>query len=74
MDDTAWARASLGTFETSCQFLVLQDPALYSEGADGKLEPPMQILGKMCPSDCNGHGTCVDGVCDCNDGMLSKLK
>lgn len=71
MDDTTWARVSVGGFQASCKFLVLQDRKLYSEGRDGELEPPSQILGKMCPSDCSGHGICAQGICGCDNGIVS---
>ena len=29
----------------------------------GKLEPPV-VLEEMCPMDCNGQGTCVEGKFD----------
>ncbi|XP_077864901.1 von Willebrand factor D and EGF domain-containing protein-like [Saccoglossus kowalevskii] len=31
----------------------------------------MSITSVICPADCNGHGTCVNGLCECAPGYGS---
>ena len=68
-DDIELARVAVDHFRESCEFLALQNASLYTEDDAGQLQPPRQILGKMCPSECNGRGACVNGICECDSGI-----
>ncbi|XP_077991386.1 von Willebrand factor D and EGF domain-containing protein-like [Glandiceps talaboti] len=67
LDDLKEASSTQEMMKSDCKERLTKDTSLYTT-VDGVLAEAEEILGYLCPQDCNGHGTCQSGECDCNTG------
>ena len=64
-DSTAWAEASLQSLQASCRNAISSDEAQWVDNApdDPNVSPALSdTSNSLCPSDCNGQGTCAAGT------------
>ncbi|XP_055959440.1 von Willebrand factor D and EGF domain-containing protein isoform X2 [Patella vulgata] len=68
--NTAFALVALETIKTSCFHEVSYDTRFQQSTTN---QPSIfdQIKLVACPSECSHHGTCNQGLCDCNEGYGS---
>ncbi|XP_001626966.2 von Willebrand factor D and EGF domain-containing protein [Nematostella vectensis] len=66
--DKAFAGSAFSAMQEQCEDSVLRNVSMYKRGRDGMLQPAKEIVDKLCPDDCNGHGKCRERICTCDEG------
>ncbi|XP_041368567.1 uncharacterized protein LOC121382945 isoform X2 [Gigantopelta aegis] len=67
MDDISFASAALENVKEQCLFEVEVNIKFWVR-LHGRFTIDINIIGSMCDDECNDHGSCRDGVCDCHEG------
>ena len=66
------AKSSLSSLQDVCKTAALVDPKNYKKDKKGRLVPNINVIGKICPDNCNKRGRCVKGKCQCFKGYASS--
>ena len=66
------AKSALSSLQDACKTAALVNPKNYKKKKNGKVVPNINILGKLCPDNCNKRGRCVNGKCRCYRGYASS--
>ena len=66
------AKSSLSSLQDACKTAALVNPKNYKKDKKGRLVPNKNIIGKLCPDNCNNRGRCVNGKCRCFKGYASS--
>ncbi|XP_046570815.1 uncharacterized protein LOC124279057 [Haliotis rubra] len=66
-DDYTFISSAVHDFKSQCEISMTSNIDNYNRTANGTLQAP-GILSKACPNLCSMHGTCADGVCQCESG------
>ncbi|XP_070556412.1 von Willebrand factor D and EGF domain-containing protein-like [Ptychodera flava] len=71
LDDLSQAKLSRDLLTAQCEEVLTKNSTFWDEsgGSNATVGPSRSILGVICPSDCSGHGNCVDGTCTCFEGF-----
>ena len=71
MDDPSFASTKVSNMEISCISNVTSGAVLAGDTEDDKtaaFEDVNTIVHQVCPNQCSGDGTCLEGNCLCNTG------
>ncbi|XP_070535026.1 von Willebrand factor D and EGF domain-containing protein-like [Ptychodera flava] len=69
-DNTEWIANAVSEMHKLCEAEVLKNISLYEICENGtEYSLPSFVLELTCPQQCNGHGDCVNGTCQCQDGF-----
>ncbi|XP_065937728.1 von Willebrand factor D and EGF domain-containing protein [Magallana gigas] len=67
-NSTVFATAPRESMKASCLKEIARNDTLMNVTKNGE-KLAEKILSITCPGECSGHGVCVKGVCQCNDGF-----
>ncbi|XP_071957013.1 von Willebrand factor D and EGF domain-containing protein-like [Antedon mediterranea] len=68
-DDVSIAKDTILILQERCKVVLTKNPFYWEKTENGTLAPPTDILDKICVNECNGMGECVNGTCQCYDGL-----
>ncbi|XP_071956043.1 uncharacterized protein [Antedon mediterranea] len=68
-DDTSIAKKTISDLQERCKVVISRNPMYWEKTENGTLAPPTDVLDGMCVNECNGMGECINGTCECNDGL-----
>ncbi|XP_078310367.1 von Willebrand factor D and EGF domain-containing protein-like isoform X2 [Crassostrea virginica] len=71
-NSTIWAAGGREALRTSCMKELSQNTTLKEDEEEGKPSIAEQIREVVCINECSGHGTCLNGTCDCDEGYGAK--
>ncbi|XP_033116523.1 von Willebrand factor D and EGF domain-containing protein-like, partial [Anneissia japonica] len=68
-DDVSLARQTISDLQLRCEVVLTKNPMYWEESDNGTMVPPTALLGQLCVNECNDKGECVNGTCECNEGL-----
>ncbi|GFR90472.1 von Willebrand factor D and EGF domain-containing protein, partial [Elysia marginata] len=68
LDTLEFARAAVDNIVIRCEIHLEVNTTLWTR-KDNNVTLNMNILGEICPEDCNNQGNCSGGICVCEDGF-----
>lgn len=63
--------SAINAMSSLCAKIVLQNETESNNNSSNN-EITLNIIGSICPNDCNDNGECRNGTCICNDGFVTS--
>eukprot|EP00105_Crassostrea_gigas_P031284 XP_011453935.1 PREDICTED: von Willebrand factor D and EGF domain-containing protein-like [Crassostrea gigas] len=71
-NSTIWAAGGREALRTTCMKEISQNSTLRKVRADGKPSVAENVKRIACINECSGHGICINGTCECDQGFGAK--
>lgn len=71
-NSTVWAAGSREALRTTCLKELSQNTTLKEVTEEGKPSIAEQVKKIACVNECSGKGVCLNGTCECEEGLGAK--